>query len=56
MISNKHNTKVQFFFRKLSDGLFLEACNDVAKDFPDIQFDDVLLDRACLHVCSKEFI
>ncbi|RGB42009.1 mitochondrial NAD-dependent isocitrate dehydrogenase subunit 2 precursor [Rhizophagus diaphanus] len=35
---------------KLSDGLFLEACNDVAKDFPDIQFDDVLLDRACLHI------
>jgi hypothetical protein len=44
------------FFRKLSDGLFLEACNDVAKDYPDIQFDDVLLDRACLHVCFKEFI
>uniref|UniRef100_A0A1D1YK94 Isocitrate dehydrogenase [NAD] subunit 2, mitochondrial n=1 Tax=Anthurium amnicola TaxID=1678845 RepID=A0A1D1YK94_9ARAE len=35
---------------KLSDGLFLEVCNDVAKDFPDIQFDDVLLDRACLHI------
>ncbi|CAI2165891.1 18035_t:CDS:2 [Funneliformis geosporum] len=35
---------------KLSDGLFLEACYNVAKKFPDIHFDDVLLDRACLHI------
>ncbi|CAG8486157.1 1860_t:CDS:2 [Funneliformis caledonium] len=35
---------------KLSDGLFLEACYNVAKHFPDIHFDDVLLDRACLHI------
>ncbi|RHZ80403.1 hypothetical protein Glove_136g140 [Diversispora epigaea] len=35
---------------KLSDGLFLEACNEVARDYPDIEFDDMLLDRACLHI------
>ncbi|KAK9711631.1 NAD-dependent isocitrate dehydrogenase [Basidiobolus ranarum] len=35
---------------KMSDGLFLSACRDVAQQFPQIKFDDVLLDRACLHV------
>lgn len=37
-------------FRKLADGLFLEVCKQVSKEFPNIKFDDVLLDRACLHV------
>ncbi|CAG8461599.1 6998_t:CDS:2 [Paraglomus brasilianum] len=35
---------------RMSDGLFLDACSEVAKDFPDVKFDDVLLDRACLHI------
>ncbi|CAG8434794.1 11752_t:CDS:2 [Ambispora gerdemannii] len=35
---------------KLSDGLFLEVAYEVSKEFPDIKFDDVLLDRACLHI------
>ncbi|CAG8450605.1 11123_t:CDS:10 [Ambispora leptoticha] len=35
---------------KLSDGLFLEVAHEVSKDYPDIKFDDVLLDRACLHI------
>ncbi|CAG8554077.1 10257_t:CDS:10 [Cetraspora pellucida] len=35
---------------KLSDGLFLDVCQEVAKDFPDIKFEDMLLDRACLHI------
>ncbi|KAI9225446.1 MAG: isocitrate dehydrogenase, NAD-dependent [Piptocephalis tieghemiana] len=35
---------------KMSDGLFLSVCQDVAKEFPDIKFSDVLLDRACLHI------
>ena len=38
--------------RRMSDGLFLDACSEVAKDFPDVKFDDVLLDRACLHVST----
>lgn len=41
--------------RKLADGLFLEVCKQVSKDFPNIKFNDVLLDRACLHV-SREII
>ncbi|KAJ2818759.1 NAD-dependent isocitrate dehydrogenase [Coemansia furcata] len=35
---------------KLSDGLFLQACQEVARDFPQVQFDEVLLDRACLQI------
>lgn len=40
-----------FLTRKLADGLFLDVCKQVSKDFPNIKFNDVLLDRACLHVC-----
>src|SRR5690606_35858084 len=35
---------------KLSDGLFLSSCQEVAREFPDVQFDDLLLDRACLQI------
>ncbi|KAI8079325.1 isocitrate dehydrogenase, NAD-dependent [Thamnidium elegans] len=37
---------------KLADGLFLQVCKEVSKDFPNIKFNDVLLDRACLHITS----
>ncbi|GAA4442571.1 isocitrate/isopropylmalate dehydrogenase family protein [Bremerella cremea] len=33
---------------KLSDGLFLDTCNDVAKDYPDIQYDDCIVDAAAM--------
>src|SRR3546814_15922203 len=29
---------------RLSDGLFLEACRTVAKDFPEVETDDVIVD------------
>ncbi|KAG0050766.1 NAD-dependent isocitrate dehydrogenase [Gryganskiella cystojenkinii] len=35
---------------KLSDGLFLSSCQEVAKEFPEVKFDDLLLDRACLQI------
>ena len=34
----------------MSDGMFLSACRQVAKEFPDISYDEDLLDRACLQV------
>ncbi|ORY89876.1 isocitrate dehydrogenase, NAD-dependent [Syncephalastrum racemosum] len=37
---------------KLADGLFLDVCRNVAKEFPKINFDEVLLDRACLHITA----
>lgn len=37
----------------MADGLFLQACRQVAKDFPHIQFEEILMDTACLHVSGQ---
>jgi isocitrate dehydrogenase (NAD+) len=34
----------------MSDGMFLSACREVSKEFPDIAYDEDLLDRVCLQV------
>ncbi len=33
---------------KLSDGMFLESIEAVAKDYPDIKYDDVIVDALCM--------
>lgn len=43
------NTQV----RKMSDGMFLSACRHVSKDFPNITYDEDLLDRVCLQVVTN---
>jgi len=35
---------------KLSDGLFLDCARTVAARYPDIQFDDRIVDAACMHL------
>jgi isocitrate dehydrogenase (NAD+) len=35
---------------KLGDGLFLESARTVSAEFPDIQFDDRIVDAACMHL------
>lgn len=35
---------------KLSDGLFLEACRKVAEDYPDIAYDEVIVDNMCMQL------
>lgn len=35
---------------KMSDGLFVKCCRDVAQRYPDIQFDEVNLDTVCLNM------
>jgi len=35
---------------KLSDGLFLQSCRDVAKEFADIAYDERIVDAACMHL------
>jgi isocitrate dehydrogenase (NAD+) len=35
---------------KLGDGLFLECAQKVAARYPDIQFDDRIVDAACMHL------
>ena len=38
---------------KISDGLFLKSCRDVAKDYPDIEFNDVIVDNMCMQLVNK---
>lgn len=35
---------------KLSDGLFLESARTVATEYPEITFDDRIVDAACMHL------
>ncbi len=38
---------------KITDGLFLDCFREVAKDYPDIEADDILIDNACMQLVSK---
>src|SRR5476649_2949619 len=35
---------------KMSDGLFLECCRIVAREYPDIEYDEKIVDAACMHL------
>jgi isocitrate dehydrogenase (NAD+) len=35
---------------KLSDGLFLECCRTVAREYTDITYDERIVDAACMHL------
>lgn len=38
---------------KLSDGLFLQCCRDISKKYPDIEFEDVIVDNFSMQVVRK---
>ena len=38
---------------KLSDGLFLDSCRKIAADFPEIEFDDCIVDAAAMKLVSN---
>lgn len=38
---------------KMSDGMFLQACRKVKQDFPDIKYDEDILDRVCLRIVQN---
>lgn len=38
---------------KHSDGLFLEVAREVAKKFPDIEFEDKIIDNMCMQLVQK---
>jgi isocitrate dehydrogenase (NAD+) len=38
---------------KYSDGLFYEVAREVAKDFPDIEYDEWLIDAMCMQLVQK---
>ena len=41
------------FFRKLADGLFLKCCKETAEKYPDIEFNNVIIDNASMQVVSN---
>ncbi len=41
---------------KFSDGLFLEVSREVAKDYPDIEFEDKIIDNMCMQLVQKPWL
>lgn len=37
---------------KLSDGLFLQCCREISKQYPAIDFDDMIVDNCCMQIVS----
>lgn len=38
---------------KICDGLFLQVCREVAKEYPEIEFNDVIVDNMCMQLVTK---
>ncbi|KAL8211214.1 hypothetical protein R6Q57_005651 [Mikania cordata] len=38
---------------KLADGLFLESCREIAKSYPDIKYNEIIVDNCCMQLVSK---
>ncbi|WP_373696860.1 isocitrate/isopropylmalate family dehydrogenase, partial [Escherichia coli] len=38
---------------KITDGLFLEVFYEVAKEYPELKADDVIVDDLCMKLVSK---
>ncbi|MCC6728840.1 MAG: isocitrate dehydrogenase (NAD(+)) [Chthonomonadales bacterium] len=38
---------------KLADGLFLECLRRVARDFPDIEYDELIVDNTCMQLVTR---
>lgn len=48
-VSAIHKANIQ----KMSDGLFLEVATDVAKSYPEIEFNDVIVDNLTMQLIQK---
>lgn len=38
---------------KLSDGLFLQCCRQVARDYPEIEFETMIVDNTCMQLVNR---
>ena len=45
-VSSVHKANIM----KLSDGLFLDCCRKVAKDFPEVRYDEIIVDNCCMQL------
>ena len=39
--------------RKLGDGLFLQSCREVAEMYPQIKFENMIIDNCCMQVSEQ---
>ena len=53
----EHRSKVTAIHKanimKLSDGLFLKCCRDVATHYPEIQYNELIVDNACMQLVMR---
>ena len=38
---------------KLSDGLFLECCKRISREFPDIEYEEMIVDNTCMQLVTR---
>lgn len=38
---------------KQSDGLFIQKCREIAALYPDIKYDEVIIDNCCMQLVSN---
>lgn len=38
---------------KLADGLFLESCREVARNYPGITYNEIIVDNCCMQLVAK---
>jgi isocitrate dehydrogenase (NAD+) len=38
---------------KMSDGLFLRCCREIAAEFPEIKYDELIVDNACMQLVMR---
>lgn len=48
-----HQMRIKANIMKLSDGLFLEVSRRVAKDYPEIKHNDMIIDNCCMQLVSN---
>jgi isocitrate dehydrogenase (NAD+) len=49
MVTAVHKANIM----KFSDGLFLASAREVAKDYPDIKFNDIIIDTLCMQLVRR---
>lgn len=52
LAQHSHVMRAQANIQRLADGLFLECARQVASKYPDIEFRELIIDNACMQVCT----
>jgi isocitrate dehydrogenase (NAD+) len=49
----KNLSPIANFARKLVDGLFLDCCREVAEKFPQIEYEEMIVDNTCMQLVKN---